>query len=97
MVHTLFVGNLPFAVAEEDLLKLFESFGEIVDVKIIYDREKKRSRGFGFVVFGKESDAKRAAAEMNKKFCLGRSLDVTHSHKNKNSKSPIDVLKRNPN
>jgi len=82
MVYSLFVGNLPFSIGEGDLLKLFESFGKIVDVKIAYDREKNRSRGFGFVAFAQESDAKRAIAEMNKKVISGRPIDVSHSNRN---------------
>ena len=86
MVHSLFVGNLPFSISEGDLCELFESFGEVLEVKIIYDREKKRSRGFGFVAFAQESDAKRAVAEMDKKLFSGRPLDVSRAHKNKNTR-----------
>ena len=53
----LFVGNLPFALTEEELKASFEAWDfQVIDAKIIVDRESQKSRGFGFVsVVGDEA------------------------------------------
>lgn len=46
---SLFIGNLPFNVKEDDLRALFEQYGTVHAVKLVRDRESGRPRGFGFV------------------------------------------------
>nr|AFK44852.1 unknown [Lotus japonicus] len=49
-----FVGGLAWATDNEALEKAFSPYGEIVESKVINDRETGRSRGFGFVTFASE-------------------------------------------
>lgn len=49
MTKTLYVGNLPWALSEDDLANFFRPYGEVQRARIITDRETGRSRGFGFV------------------------------------------------
>ncbi len=46
---TLYVGNLPWVVSEDELVQVFSRIGEVRDVRIITDTETGRSRGFGFI------------------------------------------------
>ncbi len=57
---TLFVGNLPWRIADNDLEQIFEEFGKVHSARVITDRETGRSRGFGFV----EMDADVADSRM---------------------------------
>ncbi|KAG0497166.1 hypothetical protein HPP92_001857 [Vanilla planifolia] len=52
--YRLFVGGLAWATDEKTLEEAFRTFGEVIDSKIINDRETGRSRGFGFVTFANE-------------------------------------------
>lgn len=56
----LFIGNLSFHTTEDDLQQLFAEYGEVLDLKIMQDRETGRSRGFGFVTMGNADEAKKA-------------------------------------
>eukprot|EP00980_Cylindrotheca_fusiformis_P013525 scaffold3450_cov114-Cylindrotheca_fusiformis.AAC.30 len=47
----LFVGGLPSDVTDEEFRTFFEQFGSVVDSVVMFDRETKNSRGFGFVTF----------------------------------------------
>jgi len=47
----LFVGGLPPDVTSEEFRLFFEQFGAILDSVVMFDRETKNSRGFGFVTF----------------------------------------------
>jgi RNA recognition motif-containing protein len=76
MESKLYVGNISWNATEENLRELFETCGEVVDAKIIKDRDSGRSKGFGFVEMGSKEDADKAIAELNDKDLLGRNLKV---------------------
>jgi len=75
----VYVGNLPFSVDEDELRKLFSSYGEISEASLISDKFSGRSKGFGFVTFAKSEDAKKAISEMNEKDIQGRPLKVSEA------------------
>jgi heterogeneous nuclear ribonucleoprotein G len=75
----VYVGNLPFSIAQEDLKKLFAEFGDITEATVISDKFSGRSKGFGFVTFAKKEDAKKAVSEMNEKEFQGRNLKVSEA------------------
>ena len=75
----VYVGNLAFGVTDEQLKKLFSKYGEITEVKIITDRFSGRSKGFGFVTFEKDEDAKKAIKGMNGKEVEGREIKVNEA------------------
>lgn len=79
MSKKLYVGNLPFSVGFEDLKKLFESYGKIVEATVIADKFTKRSKGFGFITLEDDSMADKAIAEMNGKEVQGRALKVSEA------------------
>jgi RNA recognition motif-containing protein len=72
----LYVGNLPYQVTSDELKSMFSEFGEIVDAVVISDRDSGRSKGFGFVEFSSEEDAKKAVDGMAGKEMDERKLVV---------------------
>mmetsp|Transcript_6365 Transcript_6365/g.14094 ORF Transcript_6365/g.14094 Transcript_6365/m.14094 type:complete len:178 (+) Transcript_6365:2-535(+) len=72
-----FVGNLNWKTSSDDLHDFFKQWGQIQDARVIMDRDNPfRSRGFGFIVFDRASDASDAVAACNDKEWNGRSLRV---------------------
>ena len=49
MAATLYVGNLPWTVTEDELAQTFSRVGQVGEVRIIADQITGRSRGYGFV------------------------------------------------
>lgn len=49
MARTIYVGNLPWAATEDDLIALVSPHATVLSSRIATDRETGRSRGFGFV------------------------------------------------
>jgi RNA-binding protein Musashi len=41
----VFLGGLPSNVTETDLRTFFSRYGKVMEVVIMYDQEKKKSRG----------------------------------------------------
>lgn len=77
METRLYVGNLSFKTSEEGLRQVFERDGrQVVDCKIISDRETGRSRGFGFVEMANGDDANKAIAALDGVEIDGRALRV---------------------
>jgi RNA recognition motif-containing protein len=73
----MYVSNLSFQTADDDLRKLFEQFGAVSSAKVITDRETGRSRGFGFVEMGADEEANSAMKALNNKDIDGRAMSVT--------------------
>lgn len=76
MGRKLYVGNLSFDTTDQILQDTFSAYGEVTSAIVIMDRESGRSKGFGFVEFAQDADAKKAMEEMNGKEVDGRSLKV---------------------
>ena len=54
----MYVGNLSYNVKESDLRQVMEEYGTVESVKIITDRETRRSKGFAFIEMPETSEAK---------------------------------------
>lgn len=52
--YKIFLGGLPSNITETDLRHFFNRYGKVTEVVIMYDQEKKKSRGFGFLSFEDE-------------------------------------------
>jgi cold-inducible RNA-binding protein len=79
MGKKLFVGGLSWGTTDDGLHQAFERFGEIVEAKVVTDRETGRSRGFGFVSFTADEVAATAAQEMNGTMLDGRTIRVNEA------------------
>lgn len=75
----LFVGGLSWSTSSDGLLQAFETFGVIIESKVILDRETGRSRGFGFVTFENADDAARAIEGLNDHEVDGRQIRVNEA------------------
>ncbi len=81
----LFVGNLGFAVGDEDLRKLFEKAGPVQSAVIIRDRETKQSRGVGFVEMMSPTGTKKALEMLDGFDFQGRSIKVSEARQREGS------------
>lgn len=70
----LFVGGLSWDTDTEGLRAAFAEYGNVSDAVVVQDRETGRSRGFGFVTFDNDDDAKKAMDAMNGAELDGRTI-----------------------
>ena len=68
----MYVGNLSYNVKESDLRQVMEEYGVVESVKLITDRETRRSKGFAFVEMPESSEASNAIKELNGAEYAGR-------------------------
>ncbi|KAK4377843.1 hypothetical protein RND71_004139 [Anisodus tanguticus] len=72
----LFVGGLSWNTNDNTLQEAFSKYGEVVEARVIHDRESGRSRGFGFVTFNSAEDASAAIQALDQQELDGRTIRV---------------------
>ena len=79
MGNKVFVGGLSWDATDDDLKELFGECGTVTDGVILQDRETGRSRGFGFVTFSSDDEAKAAIEKFQDFEYMGRNLTVNEA------------------
>ena len=77
--RTLFINNLPFDVEKEQIKEMFNKFGKILDIRIIYNPHTQKPRGYGYIEFEEENSVDKII-NYNKNFEInGRKIMVSKS------------------
>ena len=79
MGKKLYVGNLSYEVSSSDLEQLFSPHGTVESADVIMDRDTNRSKGFGFVEMGSDSEAQAAISALDGQDQGGRALKVNEA------------------
>jgi len=61
----IFVSNISFKVREQALTDLFSQYGQVTSVRIIKDKETRRSKGYGFVEMPNDQEGNAAINALN--------------------------------
>ena len=73
MPSKLYVGNLAYAVTNEDLMELFAQVGTVEKAVVVTDKFSGQSRGFGFVEMADQDGATKAIETLNETGSQGTS------------------------
>ena len=73
----IFISSLNFKATKENLHDLFSPFGEVTATRIIFNRETRRSKGYGFVEMVNEEEGQAAIQALNGSEHMGRTINVT--------------------
>ena len=76
MPTKLYVGNLAYAVTQEDLAELFAQAGKVESAVVVSDKFSGQSRGFGFVEMAEAADATKAIQTLNDTDLKGRKIKI---------------------
>lgn len=76
MAKKLFIGNLSFDMTDDQLNAVFAAYGKVISANIVFDKFTHRSKGFAFVEFETEEEAKAAMAALDGSDQLGRPMAV---------------------
>jgi RNA recognition motif-containing protein len=79
MGNKIFVGGLNWDATDDDLRETFGECGAITDAVIVNDRDTGRSRGFGFVTYSSDEEAKAAVEKFDGQDFMGRKLTVNEA------------------
>jgi RNA recognition motif-containing protein len=80
MGNRLYVGNLSYNVTEAELREVFAEGGKnVVEVKVVLDRDTGRPRGFAFVEMGSDQEAAQAIETLTGREIQGRPISVSEA------------------
>nr|POE88271.1 u2 snrnp component ist3 [Quercus suber] len=75
----VYIGGLPFALSEGDVLAVFSQFGNPVHIHLVRDQETGKSRGFCFLKYEDQRSCDLAVDNLSGAVVLGRTLSVDHA------------------
>jgi RNA recognition motif-containing protein len=75
----IYIGNLSYDTAEQDIRRAFEGHGEVVGVSIVNDTRTGSSKGFGFVEMPTKTEAQAAIQALNETELHGRTIKVAEA------------------
>jgi RNA recognition motif-containing protein len=75
----LYAGNPAYTTSEADLQDMFSAHGTVIEVKMPFDRESGRPRGFAFVTMATPEAAQAAILALNGTAIGERNLTVTEA------------------
>jgi RNA recognition motif-containing protein len=70
-MRTLYVGGLPADATEESLRAIFAKFGALEAARVVMRSTTGKCRGFGYVTFGREEQARTALTELDGRIVEG--------------------------
>lgn len=79
MGKKLYVGNLGYGVTSSQLQEIFSEHGTVETANVIEDRMTGRSKGFGFVEMGTDSEAQSATSALDGTSIDGRAIKVNEA------------------
>ncbi|XP_062510852.1 cleavage stimulation factor subunit 2-like [Corticium candelabrum] len=74
--RSVFVGNIPYDATEENLQEIFSQVGPVVSLRLVYDRDSGKPKGYGFCEYDDPETASSAIRNLNGYEMNGRSLRV---------------------
>ncbi|KAK4116460.1 hypothetical protein N656DRAFT_700936 [Canariomyces notabilis] len=78
--RSVFVGNIPYGLTEEQIIELFSGAGRVLSFRLVNDRETGRPKGFGFAEYADYDSAASAVRNLNDYEIMGRKLRVDFSN-----------------
>jgi RNA recognition motif-containing protein len=72
----IFIANLDWEISSEDLKATFSAFGAVTYAHVVFDKETKKSKGYGYVEMENADDAIASIQALKGLEVNGRALDV---------------------
>lgn len=94
MVMKIFAGNLSCRTSEEQVRKIFQEYGTVEKVELVYDRGTGRSRGFAFVFMRNDHEARNAIQQLNNTNLDGKTMKVDQAGPKEKGRGERDKQKK---
>jgi nucleolin len=93
----LFLKNLSWNTNDDMIREFFGNYGEVTNVKVLFDRNTGKARGLGFVEFSKRSEAQSALNDLANLVVDGRQLTATFSDQKPENNNSQGGFRQNNN
>lgn len=92
----IFIANLDWEISSEDLKTTFSTFGTVTYAHVVFEKDTKRSRGYGYVEMEDTDHAINAIQALNGMEINGRKLDVKIASPKGNRPPKKEVVEKKP-
>lgn len=75
--HVLFAYNIGPMTGEDDVRQLFEMYGKVTKVNVMWDFAKNQGKGYAFVTMPSQEEASAAIQQLNGYNYSGKPLQVS--------------------
>ncbi|KOC62529.1 putative RNA-binding protein 19 [Habropoda laboriosa] len=86
----MFIRNLSYTTTEDDIRKLFEKYGPLIEVNLPIDRTTRKPKGFGTVTFLMTEHAVKAYSKLDGSIFDGRMLHLLPAKAKSNPMEELD-------
>ncbi|KAJ0962336.1 hypothetical protein J5N97_030164 [Dioscorea zingiberensis] len=86
-ISEIFVSRLSYYTTDEEFEKTFSRFGDIKEARLIRDARTQRPKGYGFIAYASDAEAKKAMKAMDGRILCGRLIFVELAKSNPTSQS----------
>ena len=93
-VFSLFVSNLPTAISKTELEAMFCRAGKVVNSFIPVERATGKQRGFGFVEFRSEREAKLGIEIVSGRSWVGQRIQADFAHPHSSNRIPTTFAQK---
>ncbi|ODV98305.1 hypothetical protein PACTADRAFT_48090 [Pachysolen tannophilus NRRL Y-2460] len=76
----IYVGSIPYDQTEEQVLEIAKSVGPVVDLKLLFDKETGKSKGYAFVEYSDLESAQSAVRNLSRYNIGNRTLKCNFSN-----------------
>lgn len=83
----IFIANLDWSITSEDLDSTFSTFGAVTYAHVVFEKDTKRSKGFGYVEMENSDEAINAIEALHGMEINGRAIDVKIASSKENRRS----------
>ena len=90
----IFIANLDWEITSEDLKTTFSAFGTVLYAHVVYEKDTKRSKGFGYIEMETADGAIAAIQALNGLEVNGRKLDVKIASPKENRPPRKEVVEK---
>jgi RNA recognition motif-containing protein len=77
----IYIGNISYGMNPDEIKAVFTPFGNVLNVKIIADKQTGRSKGYAFVEMENDEEAQKAIKALNETEVNGRNVKVNSAHR----------------
>ncbi len=92
--RTVFVFNLPLRVTDRELYRFFEKAGRVNDIRLIHDRNTRRSKGMGYVEYRDKGCVTKAMQKLSGQVLKSQTVVIQPTQAEKNHEALKEYVLR---
>lgn len=88
---TVYIGNIPYEYTEDQVLEIAQSVGPVDDLRLLFDPNSGRSKGYAFVKYNDSETAASAIRNLNNYSIGNRNLKCSRSNETSHFETGIEL------